>query len=467
MEKQTLFRQLPQINLLLSHPLLALSPHDLAAKEARLLLAQLREEIQQGLRREVPSPDQLATHLAQRLNHQEQPHLRRVLNATGVVLHTNLGRAPLAEVAAQAAYQAAQGYSNLEYNLQAGTRGSRHSHVKALLQELTGAEDGLVVNNNAGAVLLMLAALAQGGEVIVSRGELVEIGGSFRVPEVMEQSGAILREVGATNKTHPADYSRAIGPDTKALLKVHASNYKIVGFTRQATVEELKAVAGDLPVLGDLGSGLLRPLEGGLLPDEPTVAGWMAEGADLITFSGDKLLGGPQVGIIVGRKDLVSQLKRHPLARALRIDKMTLAALEATLRLYQQGNQELIPTWGMLTAGEELLRQKGQQLYDAIEAVCPGAFGLQLLPMDGPVGGGSAPGEFLPGWCVALERANLPQLEELLRKQELPLLGRMHKGMLWLDLRTLTQEEIPMVAQALADGLAQLQQEKMEGDYGI
>ncbi|MDF1506397.1 L-seryl-tRNA(Sec) selenium transferase, partial [Roseisolibacter sp. H3M3-2] len=319
-------------------------------------------------------PDALAAGraAAEALEARLRPSLRPVLNATGVVLHTNLGRAPLAESALDAVRAVAEGYANLEYDVARGARGSRHDHCVALLRELTGAEDAVVVNNCAAGLVLALAALAHGGEVVVSRGELVEIGGSFRVPDIMATSGARLREVGTTNRTYAEDYARALVPETAALLKVHRSNFAIEGFTAQASVAELAPVAAraGVPLLHDFGSGLLLPLDAHGLSGEPTARDLVDAGATLVIMSGDKLLGGPQAGLVVGRADAVARLRRHPLARALRVDKLTLAALEATLALYRdpaKARRE-IPALAMLTAPAEALRERADRLEAALAA---------------------------------------------------------------------------------------------------
>src|ERR1700675_2660375 len=315
------------------------SDDPLAVEAARKVVTRAREQIQRG-----DDPGDLGTQLQAELSAARAPHLRRVINATGVIVHTNLGRAPLAEAALDRVREIARGYSNLEYDLVAGGGGSRQGHIAGILGPLTGGEAALVVNNNAAAVLLALAALAEGREVLVSRGELIEIGDGFRIPDVLARSGARLREVGTTNRTRAADYERAVGPETAVLLRVHQSNFRVVGFTEQASVEELAAVARrhELPLVDDLGSGVLVHLE-----DEPSAKESLAAGADLVSFSGDKLLGGPQAGIVVGRAELVERLRRHPLQRALRADKLTLAALEGTLALYLDA-PERIPVLRML-----------------------------------------------------------------------------------------------------------------------
>jgi len=380
------------------------------------------------------------------LEKEQQMNLRRVINCTGIPLHTNLGRAPLALEAIQAVTLAARGYSTLEYELDTGERGSRQSHVRALLCELTGAEDALVVNNNAGAVLLVLSALAKEREVIVSRGELVEIGGAFRIPEVILQGGARLKEVGTTNKTYARDYEDAITEATAALLKVHTSNFLVKGFTAAASRQEIVALAKTHHVLAieDLGSGVLLPLWG-----EPTVQEAVADGMDVVTFSGDKLLGGPQAGIIVGEKRHIELMARHPLARALRIDKLTLAALEATLRLYRQGEHlEKVPLLRMLRKTEEELRTEAEALAFDVGAL-PGMHG-QVVASLGQVGGGSLPGKDLEGFAVAiLSTLGCVDLLQKLRLRAVPIIARIEKDRVLVDLRCVLPGEKQEIVAAL------------------
>ena len=421
-------RRLPKMDLLLSHPLLADSPLPRA-----LLRAAAREELNLARANptSLPSADVLARRTLTRAEGEARPHLRRVINATGVVLHTNLGRAPLAEAAAQAAYEAARGYSNLEYDLDTGTRGSRHAHVEEILCKLTGAEAALTVNNNAAAVFLMLSALGTGKGVAVSRGELVEIGGGFRVPDIMARSGAQLIEVGTTNKTRLSDY---VNSSADLILKVHTSNYEIVGFTEETGVAELSTLG--LPVLYDLGSGALSPASFPALPG-PTVAGALKDGADVVCFSGDKLLGGPQAGIVVGRREYIEAMKRDPMARAFRIDKLSLAALEATLLLYIGDRGEQIPTLTMLNAQSLDLKEKAE----ALAARCKG----KILAVTGRVGGGSMPNQTLPSWAVAVDAT-----AEQLRNWSTPIIARVHQGKTLLDVRTLTGEDMDEIVEALA-----------------
>src|ERR1051325_8886212 len=358
-------RDLPSVDELARDERLAGEPPALAVEAARAALARAREEIRAG-----HNPGDLGERARRGHASARAPGLRRALNATGVIVHTNLGRAPLPEAALERALEVGRGYSNLEYDLSAGVRGSRQDHVAGILRRLAGAEGALVVNNNAAAVMLALAALAEGREVLVSRGELIEIGDGFRIPDVLIRSGARLREVGTTNRTRAADYERAIGPETAVLLRVHQSNFRVVGFTEHPSLGELAGVAqrAGLPLVDDLGSGALFPSNSLLLGDEPTARESLAAGADLICFSGDKLLGGPQAGIVVGRADLVEKLRRHPLQRALRADKLTLAALEGTLGLYldpERASHE-VPVLRMLHEPAETVRARAEKLAGAV-----------------------------------------------------------------------------------------------------
>jgi len=409
----------------------------LAVDAARAVLAQAREEIRAGA-----DPGDLGERLHAELARARRPRLRRVLNATGVIVHTNLGRAPLPEAALDRVAETARGYSNLEYDLTAGTRGSRQDHCADVLRRLTGAESALVVNNNAGAVLLALAALAEGREVVVSRGELIEIGDGFRIPDVLARSGARLVEVGTTNRTRAEDYERAIGPETAVLLRVHQSNFRVVGFGERPELSELARVAArhDLPLVDDLGSGRLNASNSLLLGDEPSARDSLAGGAALVCFSGDKLLGGPQAGIVAGRADLVERLRRHPLQRALRADKLTLAALEGTLMLYldpARARQE-VPVLRMLEEPVEDVRARAERLADLV--------GGEIEPTVARVGGGALPLSELTSWACAVEEA----LAALLREQDPPVVGIVRDGRCLLDCRTLTDAEVDEVAAAVS-----------------
>ena len=400
----------------------------LAVDAARSVIARARQEIRAGV-----EPGDLAARLTRELEAARRPSLRRVLNATGVIVHTNLGRAPLAEEAIARVHDVARGYSNLELDLEDGARGSRQDHLASLVRRLTGAEASLVVNNNAAAVLLALAALAEGREVIVSRGELVEIGDGFRIPDVLARSGARLVEVGTTNRTRAADYERAIGPDTALVLRVHQSNFRLVGFTELPRLEQVAAVAHahELPLVDDLGSGAL-----GDLPGEPSARESLAAGADLVCFSGDKLLGGPQAGIVVGRADLVERLRRHPLQRALRADKLTLAALEGTLHLHVDSPSR-IPVLRMLGEDAAAVRARAERL--------AGLVGGAVEETVARVGGGALPLAELPSFACAVEE----ELAAPLRLAEPPVVGIVRDGKLLLDCRTLADAEVDEVAAAV------------------
>ena len=408
------------------------------------------DAVRQDPRTAPANPEDWARAVSDALARRVRPSLRPVINATGVVLHTNLGRAPLAAAARDAMLAIADGYSNLEYDLERGERGSRHSHAVAILRELTGAEDAIVVNNCAGALVLALGALAEGREAIVSRGELVEIGGSFRVPEIMAKSGATLVEVGTTNRTHVDDYRRALGPQTGAILKVHRGNFAMEGFVAEATVSELVPVAREaaIPLLHDLGSGLLVPLDAFGLSGEPTARDALAAGASLVMMSGDKLLGGPQAGIIVGDRASVSRLRASPLARALRVDKFTLAALEATLALYREPARALreIPALAMLTATVESVRARTVRMAGSLSTR-----GIRATSADSTatVGGGAFPTARIPSAAVALS-GNAEELATRLRAAELPVIGRIERDVLLLDLRSVPPEHDERLFASLA-----------------
>ena len=464
--QQKFLRAIPPVNNILAtataQRLLKMHQRDLVTGAVAAVLVSLRQEV---LAAADPAgvyayADARGAGAAAALAGSLAPRLRRVLNATGVVLHTNLGRSPLAPEAVAQISAVAAGYANLELDLASGERGERYSHVTDLLCRLTGAESALVVNNNAGAVLLMLAALCRDRQVVVSRGELVEIGGSFRVPDVMEQSGARLVEVGTTNKTHLRDYVRAIAPETGALLKVHTSNYRIVGFTESVGIDRLAAVAHEhsLPLLVDWGSGIMIGLERFGLEHEPLPSELLAAGADLVTFSGDKLLGGPQGGFLVGRRELIDRCKRHPLTRALRIDKLTLAGIEATLKLYLEPDRAVarIPTLHMLSLRREDVRPLAEDLAARIRAAVGEGAAVAVIEGASAAGGGSLPGVELPTALVAVSQTAQPlvAVEAALRLGEPAVLARIAKNALLLDPRTLTPEELPLVARAVAAALA-------------
>ncbi|MDR2166487.1 MAG: L-seryl-tRNA(Sec) selenium transferase [Clostridiales bacterium] len=435
MDKNLILRDLPGMDRLLQED-------GVRKAAAEAVLSEIRAEILAGEIAAVPPYAEIL-----KLVRSTAPTgLKRVINATGVVLHTNLGRAPLAARAADAVARAAAGYSDLEFDLKTGERGSRLSELRAKLRALTNAEDALAVNNNAAAVLLALSALCAGREVVVSRGELVEIGGSFRVPEVIAQGGARLREVGATNAVNIADYANAISDETAALLKVHTSNYRILGYTKEVSVAELAELAKNrgLPLIYDLGGGSLVDIG-----FEPKVQEIVAQGADIVCFSGDKLLGGPQAGIILGRADLIEKCRKHPLYRALRLDKLSLAALCATLEIYEnleQAGRE-IPVLSMLTASPAEILQKAR---DLLALVSPQAQKrLEIVETSAQAGGGSLPGAEFPSYALALREP--AQLKQALRTREIPIIARVHRDMLLLDLRTIDPDDFTEIATALGE----------------
>jgi L-seryl-tRNA(Ser) seleniumtransferase len=459
---QRLLARLPKVDQVLLEPPLssALSqlPRSLVLEAVRGVLEDLRSRLRAG--DQVPEQDislarvaALAEAAARAL---ARPSLSRVINATGVVVHTNLGRSLLAETALARLAELNRAYTNLEYNLEAGSRGSRYVHVAGILKELTGAQAALVVNNNAAAVFLCLQSLASGREVIVSRGQLVEIGGSFRIPDVMAKSGAILREVGTTNKTHLRDYEGAIGGDTALLMKVHTSNFAVVGFHQEVPLADLRTLADryHLPLMEDLGSGSLLDLSAHGLPKEPTVLEALAQGADIVTFSGDKLLGGPQAGIILGRAELIESLRANPLNRALRIDKLTLAALEATLELYRDPRKalEAIPTLRMITTPLIELRRRASALARRVKALGLPRLVVTTCAGTSRVGGGAmplaAPATRLLE--ISVEGLSPTRLEAGLRAGDPPIICRLEDGRLLLDPRTLLPDDARHILHALA-----------------
>ncbi|MGC8809988.1 MAG: L-seryl-tRNA(Sec) selenium transferase [bacterium] len=451
MDKSAYLRNLPAVHELLRHPrlqgYLKNFSKELIVQAIRLTLNQKRDEILKSALPPQIAQEDLIPLIEKEITRIVRPHLRPVINATGVVLHTNLGRAPLGKEVLKNIYLVAQGYSNLEFDLQLGERGSRYTHVEEILCQITGAEAALVVNNNAAAVLLALNTLAAGKEVVVSRGELVEIGGSFRIPDVMKKSGANLKEVGTTNRTHLHDYEQAINEKTALLLKVHTSNFRILGFTAEVSLKDLVKLgrSKDLPVMQDLGSGCLLDLSRYGLPQEPTVQEALRAGADLVTFSGDKLLGGPQAGIILGQRKYVDLIKKNPLNRAVRIDKLTLAGLEATLRIYLDHEKALaqIPVLKMLIYSESELKKRAKRLQRAIAQELSSLCQVQIKKENSPVGGGSLPLHQLPTWVVALRpfKISISEMEKRLREQEPPIIARIQQDEILLDLRTIDEKE--------------------------
>ena len=411
----------------------------------------LREEVLNGQEKSEKLED-LIDSVEFKLRSQ-QTTLKSVVNATGVILHTNLGRAPLSKETTQTMNDINEGYSNLEYDLTSGGRGSRFDHLGTLLRRLTGAEDALILNNNAGAVLTTLAAICAGGEVIISRGQLVEIGGGFRIPDVMSQSGSILREVGTTNRTRASDYLEAVGPDTKALMRVHPSNFSIEGFTEEASLPDIVKAAetNDLPVIDDIGSGSLIDSSQFGLTHEPLLSECIKDGADLVLASGDKLIGGPQSGIILGRKDLIARIKKHPLTRALRPDKGTIAGLIETLRHYERDEAiTAIPIWQMISADTESLSARASEYVNAWKG------NAAVIPHKSTIGGGSLPGQTLPTICCALQlpQNQLDETVRTLRNLDTPIISVINDGRLLLDPRTV----LPSQDHLVISGLRQVSQ---------
>lgn len=452
---QNEYRKLPSVDALLHQPSIAILSAEYGAAHVTSIVRSLLEHTRSAIANGEPAPsiDAWSALVEEELSIVSQPLLRPVINASGVIIHTNLGRAPLSQQARKAVESVMHGYSNLEYDLEIGGRGSRYDHSRALLCELTGAEDALVVNNCASAVFLVLRALCQQKEVVISRSELVEIGGGFRIPDVLRQSDAILHEVGTTNRTHPRDFAAAVNENTAALMRVHSSNFKLVGFVTAPTLTELADIRNRanqeidrqrdettaLLLIDDLGSGTLLDTRQFGLSAEPMVQESIAAGtdggADLVTFSGDKLLGGPQAGIIVGKAAAIAKLRSHPLARALRVDKMTLAALDATLRSYQRGQAlDDIPVWQMISATPEVLHTVVEQWANELQQA---GIACEVHSGESTVGGGSLPGETLPTWLLALAPGHSPDLlAARLREQDLPIIARIQNDQLVFDPRT-------------------------------
>jgi L-seryl-tRNA(Ser) seleniumtransferase len=430
-----------------------------AQNAARTALERVRDQISQGEyspEGKIEALKRLSEEAVEGARRLIQPHPRPVINATGVVLHTNLGRAPLSSAAQAAVSRASRGYSNLELDLETGRRGSRLGQLEAKLVALSGAEAAHVVNNNAAAVLLALNTLALGREVVVSRGELVEIGGSFRVPAIMERAGVRLHEVGTTNRTHLSDYEGAIGPETALLLKVHRSNFEQRGFTAEADIRELAEIAHrhDLPLVEDLGSATLLDLASAGLPDEAHAPSRLRLGIDVVCFSGDKLLGGPQAGILLGTRTRIEAMRRNPLARALRIDKLTVAALDATLDLMlDESRAGEIPVVSGLRSSAADLEPRARRLLEKLTTQVGAGWRVRIETSEAAVGGGSLPEHRLPGWSVVLEGEGIGRLARRLREAPTPVLARVRDDALWLDVRTLAEDDLDAVAAAVAFGL--------------
>ncbi len=451
--EQERLRALPAVDRVLEG-LEASVPHVIAAEAARVAIEDARARVRAGA--DAPGLDELVAAARELIERQRRSFLRPVINATGVLIHTNLGRAPLGDEQLAAVEKVSRSYSNLEYDLEEGRRGSRYSHARSLLTALTGAESALVVNNNAAAVLIVLAALCAGREVIISRGELIEIGGEFRIPDVMTTSGARLVEVGTTNRTHIGDYERAITQESAAILKVHPSNYRVVGFTATVPARDLARLARGRGVtfVHDIGSGLVSPPEDAeWTRTEPPVEVALADGADVVTFSGDKLLGGPQAGVIVGGADLIDRIARHPLLRAVRPDKMTLAALEATLQMHLRGASSELPLWRMALGRTEELETRARSLAEALSQL--GGVKAEAAPARAVTGGGSLPGGEIPSWAVALTHAEkrAEEVERALRFGTTPVIARIEDDRVLLDLRTVDPAEDTKLADLVADAL--------------
>ncbi len=461
MQRQELLRRLPSVDEVLKSPFgadwLDRYPRRYVLAAIREVLAFKREEIQKGYTPDT-AIEALASDIEIKIERLTARRLRPVLNATGVVIHTNLGRAPLSAGALENIERVARGYSNLEYNLQEGGRGRRYDHLRWILGELTGAEDAIVVNNNAAAVLLCLSALAAGREVLVSRGELVEIGGAFRIPDVMRQGGAVLREVGTTNKTHLRDYREALGDGTALILKVHRSNYRLIGFTGEVSIDELVELGRErgVPVMFDLGSGCLIDLKPYGIHGEPLVQEVVGKGVDIVTFSGDKLLGGPQAGIILGRKALIDRISRHPLTRAVRIDKLTLAALEETLLQYADTEKarERIPVLKALLEDEERLKRRAKRVRLLIRRELK-TVEADIERDESQAGGGALPGVYLPTYVVVLKRKGLSALTvaERLRRGTTPVVARIREDRVVVDLRTIPDRDVKTLVKAIKEAL--------------
>jgi L-seryl-tRNA(Ser) seleniumtransferase len=457
-------KELPSVDDLLRSPhgeaVIAAAGHARAAQIARNAVNEIRDELLSGNVEAVERAGLLVIageRLSALWRSESATGIKRVINATGVIVHTNLGRAPLSKAATDAVREIASGYSTLEYDLLTGKRGKRGGRAEALAAQITGAEAAVIVNNCAAAAFLMLTALTAGREVIISRGELVEIGGDFRIPDVLERSGAVMREVGTTNRTKLADYERAITPGTAAILRVHPSNYRVVGFTAAPTYAELSTLAREKGILflEDAGSGALTDL-GGVLADEPVISRSIVAGVDLVTFSGDKLLGGPQSGIVVGRADLVSKLRKHPLYRVLRADKMAYAALEATLGAYARGTErEEVPVHRMLAAGRDDIKRRAVQLTAEITSY---GINAEVVEGDSVIGGGSVPGSRLPTALIALSKdgVSTEDLENELRIGTIPVIGRIEDGRYLLDLRTVDPDDERALAEAISAALTRV-----------
>lgn len=462
-KRRELLRNIPKMDEILSildrQKILESASRNIVLKICRAVLEEVRAAILANSLADQArlDPERLALEIISRVNGLKRHNLRQVVNATGILLHTNLGRAPLPEEALENVANVSRGYSNLEYNLERGKRGVRYDHLTGVLRELTGAEDALVVNNNAAAVLLVLNTLSNGMESIVSRGELIEIGGEFRIPEIMKKSGAILREVGTTNRTRRADYEKAIGDNTALIMKVHPSNYRIMGFTEEVGLTELVGLGRkmNIPVFNDLGSGCLIDLEKFGLMKEPTVQEIVKTGADVISFSGDKLLGGPQAGIIIGRSDIIGDIKSNPLNRALRIDKLTLAALESTLRIYLKPEEALKKLRGLhcLTESVEDVAKRARKLCSILRRLALRDISLEIREGKSLSGGGALPLQEIPTVLIVLksEKLKAEHIEKALRNAEIPVITRIMEDEVLMDLRTISESEYKILEKAFRE----------------
>jgi L-seryl-tRNA(Ser) seleniumtransferase len=465
MPDKDLLRKIPKVDDILKHgewkKLVTKYPESIAKDALRTTLDELRTSIKEGKKTSIPRIDSIVEATGKKAALTTAPGLKRVINGTGVIIHTNLGRSLLARSAIDAITNAASHYINLEYDLTKGERGDRYEHCLFILKKLTGAGSALVVNNNAGAVFLVLNTIAEGKEVIISRGELVEIGGSFRMPDVMKKSGAILREVGTTNRTYKEDYERAIYENTGLIIKVHTSNFRIKGFTHETSIEELVSLGKEhnIPIYYDAGSGLLFPLKEIGIYDEPLILEEIKKGLDVISLSGDKLLGAPQAGIILGEKAYINAMKKNPLTRALRPDKFTLAGLESTLLLYLDGEtaKDNIPTLKMIYEDKHTLKRRAQRITNILKKGCKN-LSVSTVELYSEVGGGTLPDVSIPSFGVALKphAITIDMLEERLRNIEVPIIGRIEKDMFLLDMRTILKDDesilISGIETALQDG---------------
>ncbi|WP_066507042.1 L-seryl-tRNA(Sec) selenium transferase [Abyssisolibacter fermentans] len=458
MTNKKLFNKLPKVDEILKEEGIN---NILKAVSRNIVLESVREEIDMIRNRIINNNineeelekilSNIIDSIIDRVTKKNKNKLQRVINCTGTIIHTNLGRSLISENAANQLLKVASSYSNLEYNLDEGKRGSRYSHIEYIIQKITGAEAAMVVNNNAAAVMLVLSTMAKNKEIIVSRGELVEIGGSFRIPDVMEQSGCKLVDVGTTNKTHPKDYVEAIGEETAALLKVHTSNYRIVGFTESVSLDELVSIGKEhnIPVIEDIGSGVLLDLTKYGLDYEPTVQESIQKGVDIVTFSGDKLLGGPQAGIIVGSKKYINKMKKNPLTRAIRVDKFTIAALETTLKHYLDENEaiEKIPTLRMLTMPINEIIEKAETLKNKLDTIDDYRFSYKIVDVYSQVGGGAMPLERIPSCAIEItsETVSVNKVEKELRKLDTPIIVRMYNDKIYIDLRTVDIQELNII----------------------